>query len=205
MDREFRKIRKGLLYVVSAPSGAGKTSLRKEVTRRIPNLEHSISYTTRKARPDEVNGVDYHFVSLEVFNQMIRNNEFAEYAVVHECLYGTGLKATEEKLAKGINLILDIDVQGAAQLRQKYRDGVFIFVLPPSLSTLKKRLSERQSDSTEEIERRLVRGYEEIKHYKKYQYVIVNDHFESAVEELSAIIFAEQCRASNVIVDPEFE
>lgn len=203
MDIEFKKSPKGLLYVVSAPSGAGKTSLRKEVVRRIPNLEHSISYTTRKPRWDEVDGVDYHFITPEVFNDMIRKGEFAEYALVHGHLYGTGLKVIEEKLAKGISLILDIDVQGADQLRIKYPDGVFIFVLPPSFSLLRKRLFERHSDSADEIERRLVKAYEEIKHYKKYHYVIINDNLEKAVEEFCAIVLAEQCRASRITAHPD--
>lgn len=203
MNIDFKKTLKGLLYVVSAPSGAGKTSLCEEVARRIPNLEHSVSYTTRKARWNEANGIDYYFISLEVFNEMIHRGEFAEYAWVHGNLYGTSLRATEEKLAKGISLILDIDTQGADQLRQKYQDGVFIFILPPSLSILRKRLSERRSDSPDEIERRLNKAYEEIKCYKKYQYVIINDVFEKAVEELTAIVLAEQCRASRLITDPE--
>jgi len=203
VDIEFKKAQRGLLYVVSAPSGAGKTSLCKEAARRIPALEHSVSYTTRKARWNEIEGVDYHFVSPEVFNQMILNNEFAEYALVHGHLYGTSLKTTEQKLAQGISLILDIDIQGADQLRQRYSEGVFIFILPPSFLLLRKRLSERQSDSTEEIERRLAKAYEEIKHYKKYQYVIINDTFEKAIEELCAIVLAEQCRVSRLIVNPE--
>jgi guanylate kinase len=134
---------------------------------------------------------------------MIHRGEFAEYAQVHGNWYGTSLKATEEKLARGIHLILDIDTQGADQLRQKYQSGVFIFVLPPSLSLLRKRLSERRSDPLEEIERRLVHAYEEIKHYKKYQYVVINDNFEKAVGELCAIVLAEQCQTSRVISNPE--
>lgn len=191
---KFTRNTHGILFVVSAPSGGGKTSLCKEVIRRLPNFEHGISYTTRQRRANEIDGRDYHFVSEEKFMEMVDNDEFVEYAYVHGNYYGTSMTSIADTLSKGKHLLIDIDVQGAQQIEDRYGDeGVFIFILPPSFDLLRERLTDRQTDNAEEIERRLQKAEEEISHYHDYDYVIINDDFHEAVKELEAIILAEQC------------
>ena len=191
---KFTRNTHGILFVVSAPSGGGKTSLCKEVIRRLPTFEHGISYTTRQRRPNEIDGRDYHFVSEEKFMQMVEADEFVEYAHVHGNYYGTSISSIAETLSRGKYLLIDIDVQGAKQIEERYGDeGVFIFILPPDFDQLRERLTERQTDSDEEIERRLQKAQEEVTHYENYDYVVINDDFHEAVKELEAIILAEQC------------
>lgn len=187
-----------LLVVVSAPSGAGKTSLCEWVVQAIPGLAHSVSYTTRPPRPDERDGQDYHFVDEGTFRAMVERGEFAEWATVHGHLYGTSRALLHQQFAAGRDVILDIDTQGAATLQTGYPDGVFVFIVPPSWAMLEERLRRRQSDAEAEIQRRLQRAREEVKHYAEYQYVIVNDDFGRAAEELKAIILAERCRSARV-------
>lgn len=184
-----------LLVVVSAPSGAGKTSLCKEAVHRIPGLAHSVSYTTRAPRSHEVDGRDYHFVDEAAFQDLVKSDAFAEWATVHGHLYGTSRHLLEARHAAGEDVILDVDTQGAAQLRQVYPDGVFVFVLPPSWEQLEQRLRKRRSDAPEEIERRLKRAREEMKYFTEYDYVIINEVLERAVGDLCAIITAERCRS----------
>ncbi|HZX61153.1 MAG: guanylate kinase [candidate division NC10 bacterium] len=184
-----------LLIVVSAPSGAGKTSLCREAVRRIPGLAHSVSYTTRAPRAHEVAGRDYHFVDEATFRRMVRAGDFAEWATVHGHLYGTSRPLLDAHFAAGQDVILDIDTQGAAQLRRVYTDGIFVFVLPPSWEQLEERLRARKSDAPEEIERRLRKARDEMKVFTEYHYVVINDVFERAVEDLYAIIVAERCRS----------
>lgn len=187
-----------LLVVVSAPSGAGKTSLCEWVVTALPGLAHSVSFTTRPPRPDEKDGRDYHFVDEATFRAMVGRGEFAEWAVVHGHLYGTSRALLERYFAAGLDVILDIDTQGAAILRQGHPDGVFVFIVPPSWALLEERLRRRKSDVEADIQRRLQRAREEVKHYAEYQYVIVNDVFARAAEELKAIILAERRRGSRV-------
>ncbi|MFQ5881081.1 MAG: guanylate kinase [Candidatus Methylomirabilales bacterium] len=184
-----------LLIVVSAPSGAGKTSLCKEAVRRVPDLAHSISYTTRAPRSHEVSGRDYHFIDEATFQGMVGSRDFAEWATVHGHLYGTSRYLLEAHLAAGQDVILDIDTQGAAQLRQAYPEGTFVFVLPPSWDQLERRLRARRTDPPEEIERRLRKAREEMKSFTEYDYVIINDVLERAAGDLCAIILAERCRS----------
>ncbi len=193
---------KGILFVVSGPSGAGKTTLYKAVISVLPNLKHSVSYTTRPPRPGEVDDRDYTFVSRDEFMAMIDKGEFVEWAEIHGKLYGTSKKRLEEILDSGVDAILDIDIQGAVQLREKYKRGVYIFILPPSLEVLKERLGGRRANSKEEIEKRLKGAVEEIKKYREYDYVIVNNVFEESVKELEAIILSY--RVSTKRVDPEW-
>jgi guanylate kinase len=190
--------RQRLMVVVSAPSGAGKTTLCQEAARRIPRLVHSVSFTTRAPRPDEQNGRDYHFVNEATFQKMIERGEFAEWAVVHGHLYGTSRLLLEKHFADGLGVILDIDTQGAAKLRRVYPRGVSVFVVPPTFSLLEARLRQRRTDSEEEIRRRLAKAREELQHYRKYRYIVVNDKFESAVEQLCCIITAERSRRDRV-------
>ena len=190
--------RQRLMVVVSAPSGAGKTSLCQEAARRLPRLIHSVSYTTRAPRPDEQDGRDYHFVNEPTFRGMIEAGEFAEWAYVHGHLYGTSRPLLEKQLAEGLDVILDIDTHGAAKLRQDYRTGVFVFVVPPTFDLLETRLRQRRTDSEEEILRRLAMAREELHHYRHYQYIVVNDIFEKAVKQLCCIITAERSRRDRV-------
>jgi guanylate kinase len=186
--------RRGLLFVVSAPSGAGKTTLCQEITRIVPNLQHSISYTTREPRPGEVHGKDYFFASDAEFRKMIENNEFLEWAEVHGHLYGTSRDLLMGVTSRGIDIILDIDSQGAMQLKKKEVDGVYIYILPPSFDVLKARLMERKSESPDEIAKRLKKAREEIWSYREYYYLIVNDSVQKAKKELEAVILAERIK-----------
>jgi guanylate kinase len=190
--------RQPLIVVVSAPSGAGKTSLCEEAARRLPRLVHSVSYTTRPSRPDEQDGRDYHFVDEPTFRKMIEAGDFAEWAMVHRHLYGTSRPLLEKHFSEGLDVILDIDTQGAAILRRVYSDGVFVFVVPPTLGLLEARLRQRRTDSDDEIRRRLARAREELRHFANYRYVIVNDIFNEAVGQLCSIITAERSRSDRV-------
>lgn len=187
-----------LLLVVSAPSGAGKTSLCEWVVRAVPNVAHSVSHTTRPPRPHEEHGRDYFFVGEGEFRALVAAGAFAEWAEVHGHLYGTSREQLAAHFAAGDDAILDIDTQGASQLRQSYPEGVSIFIVPPSWALLEARLRRRHTDAEEDIRRRLARGREEITHYGEYRYVIVNDDFARAADELRAIILAERRRSPRV-------
>jgi guanylate kinase len=188
--------RRGTLFVVSAPSGAGKTTLCREVRLRLPDLAYSVSVTTRSPRPGEVDGTDFRFVREAEFRAMLARNEFAEWATVHGNLYGTRALALEEALSAGRDVLLDIDTQGAAQLRARYTaaDAVLIFVVAPSVKELEQRLRERRSDQDADIERRLRRAREEIALWRQYDYLIVNRDVKEALDQLESIILAERCR-----------
>jgi len=192
------KRREGLLFVVSAPSGAGKTTLCRALSDSIENLTHSISYTTRKPRPGETDGRDYYFVTEERFRNMVRAGDFAEWAQVHSNLYGTSRRVLSEMRAEGTDVILDIDTQGAGQIKEKCQDAVFIFIMPPSLEILEERLRNRKSDNEDEIKKRMRRARDEIRDYAMYDYIIVNRDFERALAELRSIVLAERCRTKLV-------
>jgi guanylate kinase len=191
--------REGVLYVLSAPSGAGKTTLCKEIIDRFPDLRHSVSYTTRTPRQGEVHGRDYFFVEQEEFKRMVAAGEFAEWAEVHGNLYGTSLATLNESRTQGIDLILDIDCQGARQLKGRFEGGVYIFVLPPSMQELRRRLDYRSSDTVEVIERRIKNAAGEIRESRWYDYIIVNDRLEEAAVQLQSVLIAEQCRTSRLL------
>ncbi len=193
--------RQGILFVVSAPSGAGKTTLCKQVSLIVPKLQHSISATTRPPRMGEVDGREYYFVTREAFQTLVAQDAFVEWAEVHGHLYGTKREEIHSRIAMGQDVLLDIDTQGAMQIRRQYRNGVFIFILPPSLADLLQRLRERQSDAEQEIQRRMGRAKDEIADYALYDYVIVNEEFDAALRELQAIILAERRRTSRVDAD----
>ena len=188
------KRREGLLFVVSAPSGAGKTTLCRALTDSLENLRHSISYTTRKPRPGEIDGRDYYFVTEERFRNMVQAGDFAEWAQVHSNLYGTSRRVLDEMRTDGTDVILDIDTQGAGQIKEKCKDAVFIFIMPPSLEILEERLRNRKSDNEDEIKKRMRRARDEIRDYAMYDYIIVNRDFERALAELRSIVLAERCR-----------
>lgn len=193
---------RGNLFIVSAPSGAGKTSLCQKLTSDLPNFKHSVSFTTRKSRHGEVNDRDYTFVDEKEFLRMVEAGEFAEWARVHGNLYGTSKKRLEALRSEGIHVILDIDTQGAEEIRNSYDDGIYIFILPPSLGALKERLEKRMSNSAEEIALRLRKATEEIKNYTWYDYVIINNKFDEALAQLKAIVVAEDYRTSKI--DPQW-
>ena len=198
--------RRGTLFVVSAPSGAGKTTLCREIRLRLHDLAYSVSVTTRSPRPGEVDGTDFRFVREAEFRAMLARDEFAEWATVHANLYGTRARSLEEALGAGRDVLLDIDTQGAAQLRARYTDAVLIFVVAPSVKELEQRLRERRSDSEREITRRLQRAREEVMLWKRYDYLIVNRDVKEAMEQLESIIQAERCRVARLALTfPDLE
>jgi guanylate kinase len=178
----------GRLYVVAAPSGAGKTSLVKALMQREPRIQFSVSYTTRKPRPTEIPGRDYHFVSPERFAQMVANQEFLEHAQVFDNCYGTGVRAVQEALANGEELLLEIDWQGARQVRARLPEARSIFILPPSRHSLELRLKARSTDSDAVIQRRLRDAAQDLGHWSEFDYVVINDDFEQAIADLQAIV-----------------
>ena len=183
---------KPLVFIISAPSGSGKSTLTNELLKLVPNLEFSISYTTRHPRGSEQNGKHYHFISIDEFNRMIAAGEFLEYANVHSDRYGTAREFLREAGRRGHDLLLDIDVQGAAQVKRNLTDAISIFVLPPDRNTLEWRLRNRSENSEEEIQRRLLTAKREIEEYDKYDYVLINDKLEKSVERLEAIVLSER-------------
>lgn len=188
------KWQKGILFIVSAPSGAGKTTLCQAMTGFFPDLYYSISYTTRPPRPGDQEGKDYYFVTKAEFLAMVARGDFAEWAEIYGYYYGTSRAILEKKLQEGQHVILDIDGQGAKQLREQKWPGVFIFILPPSLEELKRRLAHRHTESPTAYAQRINKAKVEILEAHWYDYIIVNDVLKEALEELKAIILAEQCR-----------
>lgn len=185
---------RGLLFVVSAPSGTGKTTVVERLVEVQPRLVKSRSYTSRSARPGETDGVDYNFVSRPEFEAMVGRGEFLEWADVFGNLYGTSRSETERRLAEGDDVVLVIDVQGARQVRATKRDAVAVFVLPPSFQLLEQRLRGRSQDSNGAIARRLETARQEIAAVREYDYVVVNDELDRCVSELQAIVTAERAR-----------
>lgn len=192
-------VKTGILFVVSAPSGAGKTSLCEALLRSGLGLAYSVSTTTRRPRPGEVDGVHYHFVPEEEFRRLREAGEFAECAEVHGHWYGTRRSVIEEARAKGRDLLFDIDVQGARMLRRSFPDGVFIFIYPPSMEVLEARLRARKTETPEDLARRLGNARVEIREAWAYDYVVVNDDLDRALEKLKSIIRAEALRTSRFV------
>jgi guanylate kinase len=182
----------GTLYIVSAPSGAGKTSLVRALLERTGGIEVSVSHTTRPPRPGERDGVDYHFVSTGEFEAMVERGEFLEHARVFGNQYGTSRVAVEERLREGVDVILEIDWQGARQARKAFSDPVGIFILPPSREALRERLSGRGQDSAEVIDRRMHEAESEMSHWREYDFLVINDRFEQALAEIQAIVQARR-------------
>jgi len=191
-------MREGVLFVISAPSGAGKSTLCRELLRKVSGLKLSVSYTTRPPRKGETQDVHYTFVTEKKFRDMIRRKEFAEWATVHGNFYGTSLKRLKKLNREGHDILLDIDVQGARQLKKTCGGAVYIFILPPSLRTLKKRLTTRGTETGDELKERLANAKDEMKGYKDYDYVIINDRLERAYRELESIIISERLRTKHI-------
>ena len=184
----------GSLFIVAAPSGAGKTSLVKALLEREPTIALSVSYTSRPPRPGEVDGVHYHFVSRETFQEMVDRGDFYEPFVVHGDMKGTARSAVEPLLAQGRDVLLEIDWQGARKVRWLLPSAVSIFILPPSRAELERRLRSRAQDKPEVIERRLRDSREDMQHFDEFDYVVVNDDFERALDDLATIVRAQRLR-----------
>lgn len=188
--------RRGILFVVSAPSGGGKGTLIQRVLNNVPNLGYSVSFTTRAPRSGEIDGREYFFVTPEKFEQMVAADEFLECAYVHSKRYGTSRQQVSREISAGRDLILEVDVQGAASVRELIPDSVSVFILPPSFEVLKQRLQARGTDSMEELDLRLRNAPRELEHYSAFQYLIINDDADCAADDLRAIIHAERIRLS---------
>ena len=184
----------GILYIVSAPSGTGKTSLVRELIQQIDGVTLSVSHTTRESRPGESNGRDYHFVETQTFTDMLGRAEFLEHAEVFGNYYGTSEVWVKEQLTAGLDVILEIDWQGAAQVRRLMPQACSIFILPPSRACLEERLRNRASDSEEVIQRRLAEAKEEMSHYNEADYLVINDDFDLALDQLKSIFLANRLK-----------
>jgi guanylate kinase len=190
--------RRGILFIISAPSGTGKTTLCKQLTTNLPDLWHSISYTTRQPRQGEEHGREYYFIDEQPFQEMINRNEFVEWARVYGNLYGTPWKSLTEKIDQGIDVLLEIDVQGAMQVRKRFEDAVSIFILPPSMAVLRSRLQTRASDTAEEIQRRLHKVKEEVWSYREYAYIVRNDDINRSLRDLESIFWSERLKTKRL-------
>ena len=196
--------RKGLMFVLSSPSGAGKTSLSKKILELDAEISLSISFTTRPARPGENDGEDYFFIDNKIFGDMRDNNEFLEYAKVFDYYYGTPKKPILDMLNNGKDVLFDIDWQGTQQLMNESKDDlVKVFVLPPSVEELERRLKERKQDEDEIIQKRMSRASDEMSHYAEYDYILVNDDFDKTIKSIMAILYAERLKRHRQIKTQE--
>ncbi len=191
------------LIIIAAPSGCGKTSLVKALLDSYDNLCVSVSHTTRKARKGEIDGENYHFISTETFKEMIGNNDFIEHAEVFGNMYGTSRANIKEKLENNVDIILEIDWQGARQVRQNMPDSISIFILPPSINTLRERLTNRGQDDEDTISKRMANSKTEISHYNEFGYLIINNQFDSALNDLKSIIDDYRKNTKNIELSVE--
>lgn len=189
--------RQGIIFVISAPSGTGKTTICEKIIDTLPDLKMSVSHTTREPRTGEIDGVNYHFTDKATFEEMIKNNEFIEWAEVYGNLYGTSMKVINEILSSGYDVLLDIDTQGAKNIKTIYPDSVLIFIIPPSIEELRRRLINRKEEDNV-IKKRLSKAIEEISNYEFYDYLVVNDNLERAISETLCIISTERLKVSRI-------
>ena len=192
------QINRGVLIVISGPSGAGKGTICKALLEKDKNIYLSVSATTRTPRIGEVEGVNYYFFTKEVFESKVKENGFLEYANVHGNFYGTPKVNVEKMLEEGKDVILEIDIQGALQVKENFKEGVFIFILPPSMEELKQRIIKRGSETEESLMTRFKNAYKEINYVSKYNYAVVNDTLDIAVSKVESIIAAEKCRVDRI-------
>jgi guanylate kinase len=185
---------RGILFVISSPSGGGKGTLIRRILTHMPRLGYSVSWTTRAPRQGEVNGRDYHFVTREDFTAARERGEFLEWALVHGNFYGTSLKVVERELSVGRDIVLEIDVQGAASVRRFGIEAVSVFILPPSFEILRRRLTGRQSENSDSLALRLQNSRGEVEHYREFDYVVLNDDVDRAATQLASIVYAERAR-----------
>ncbi len=195
------EIRRGMLLVISGPSGTGKGTLIEKLMKEDPTLVFSVSATTRAPRPGEINGVHYHFVSNEEYDRLVAENAFVEYASVHGNRYGTLRSEVYGRLEKGENVVLDIDVQGALNVIASEKEKVSIFLLPPSMKELRRRLTERGTETPEQVETRLANAVWEISQKDKYEYMVINDDMDACLDTLRAIIHAEKHSSAHYAVE----
>ena len=193
------KSEKGILFILSGPSGVGKGTVRKKLFEKATDLKYSISMTTRQMRPGEQEGIDYFYKSKEEFEQLIQEGELLEYAKYVDNYYGTPRRYVEEMLNQGFNVFLEIEVQGALQVKQSFPEGIFIFLIPPSLEELKNRIVGRGTETEDLVMNRLQEAQKEIKMMEEYNYIVVNDHVDKAVNKVLSIIESEHCRKDRVI------
>jgi len=190
--------RTGILFVISGPSGVGKGTIKERLLQELGDLSESVSVTTRPPRPGETNGKEYIFVSKEQFASMIEANQFLEFACVYDNMYGTPLKYVAENLERGRDILLEIDIQGAMQVKEQMPEGVFIFIMPPSVEELANRLCHRGKDSKQSIETRLAKCEEEMAQVVHYDYAVTNDELDTAVAKVMSIVVAERCRVKKL-------
>lgn len=191
----------GVLFVISAPSGAGKSTILTALRKRVGGFGYSVSHTTRDARGSEKDGIDYHFVDRMTFKEMVKAGAFVEWAKVHNNLYGTSISGIAKQTASGFDVLLDIDPQGAKNIKKKFKDSVLIYVLPPSMEILEKRIRDRGTDSESIIENRMKEAPQLIEACVWYDYIIINDDLERAVQEAKSIIISERCRTTRRLPD----
>ncbi|NQS88543.1 guanylate kinase [Patescibacteria group bacterium] len=190
--------KRGLILVISAPAGAGKTTLCKRLLQVSPSFTYSVSFTTRPPRKNEIEGVDYYFVSREEFEKMIEEEAFLEWAGVHGQLYGTSVKLLDRAIEGEKDVVLEVDVKGGKKIKKKYPEAILIFVVPPSWEELRERLKGRATEDAEKIKQRLIRAKKEVKFFRFYDYFIINDGINKALQDLLAIINAERCRVNRI-------
>ncbi|MDP2945574.1 MAG: guanylate kinase [Atribacterota bacterium] len=196
-DIRYTSASRGLLFVISGPSGVGKGTLREKVFNIFPDLKYSVSVNTRPPRKDEIEGKDYYFVTADEFKKRIEENIFVEWAIVHGDYKGTPIKFLVEELQKGRDVLLELDVQGAMQVKKKFPDGIFIFIAPPTWKDLEDRLRKRNTEGEKALEKRLKDARIEIEYKKNYNYLVVNDNIKTALKKLESIIIAERCKIAN--------
>ncbi len=197
-------MQQGNIFVISAPSGAGKSSLVKALCEKDNKVQVSISHTTRKMRPGDINGVDYFFVNHNEFEEMLTQNKFLEHARVYDNFYGTHIDSIRKIQANGHDVILEIDNQGASQVKQIFVNAILIYILPPSIDELKKRLFSRNTDSNETIQKRLSEAQKDISHAKEFDYIVINDNFATALDDLYSIIRVSRMKANAVLINYKF-
>ena len=189
----------GKIFVISGPSGVGKSTLISGLRKRISGLGYSISHTSRSPRANEVNGVEYHFVDRDTFQSMIKEDAFVEWATVYNDLYGTSFSSLNDIIDQGLDVFLDIDIQGAKNIKRHFKDSILVYILPPSLVMLEERLRSRASDDDKTIETRTYKAKAELNNCTSYDYFIVNDDLEKAVSELESIIVSDRCHNSRML------
>jgi guanylate kinase len=188
----------GQIYVISGPSGSGKSTLIELLIKRVPGIGYSISHTSRKPRDNEVNTVDYHFVNRKTFIKMIDDGSFVEWAEVYDDLYGTSSSSLRGQMNQGLDVVMDLDSQGAENIKRHYKDSILIYILPPSLKILEKRLKNRAMDNEKVIETRMKRAVAELQDCLWYDYIIINDDLDEALEKVKSIIISDRCRNSRM-------
>ena len=189
----------GRIYVFSGPSGVGKSTIIRRVRGKIPDIGYSVSHTSRSPRTNEKDGIEYNFVKKEIFEQMIKNGDFVEWAPVYKDLYGTSFSSLNTQTGQGLDVILDLDSQGARSIKEHYDNSILIYIMPPSLEILEERLRGRASDDEDAIEKRFKKASEELRNCEWYDYIIVNDDLHQAAEEIGSIIESDRLRSSRVL------